>query len=66
MSIELLIRLVQVMLELCCVTLFELILFTYVALNCLDICAGDVQNTYLQPLSLEKYYIICGPGFGIN
>ena len=64
MGIELLIRLVQIMLELCHLTSSKF--FIYVALNSSDICATDAQKTHLQAPSLEKYYIICGPEFGIN
>ncbi len=42
------------------------IAFTYAALNGLPICAADVQNAYLQALSYEKHYIVCGPEFGLE
>ena len=37
---------------------------TYAALNDLDVFAADIQNAYLQALSSQKDYIICGPEFG--
>ena len=40
------------------------IVFTYVALNDLDICAADIKNAYLQAPNSEKHYTICGPEFG--
>ena len=40
------------------------ILFTYAALNELDVCAADVQSAYLQAPTSEKHFIICGPEFG--
>eukprot|EP00957_Ditylum_brightwellii_P178146 13568842-Ditylum_brightwellii.AAC.1 len=39
------------------------IAFTYAALNKLDVCDADIQNTHLQAPSLHKDYIICGPEF---
>ena len=36
----------------------------YAALNDLDVFAADIWNTYLQALSSQKDYIICGPEFG--
>jgi len=42
------------------------IALTYAALNNLSICAADIQNTYLQAPSSEKYYIVCGPEFGLE
>ena len=39
---------------------------TYAALNALDVCACDIQNAYLQTPSSEKYFIICGPEFGLE
>ena len=42
------------------------IALTYAALNSLDVCACDIQNTYLQSPSSEKHYIICGPEFGLK
>ena len=33
-------------------------------MNGLDICAADIQNVYIQALTSEKHYIICGPEFG--
>ena len=40
------------------------ILFTYAALNDLDVCAANVKGAYLQPPTSEKHFIICGPEFG--
>ena len=40
------------------------IAFTYAALNSLDICAADIQNTYIEAPTSEKHYVICGPEFG--
>ena len=40
------------------------ILFTYAALNDLDVCAADVKGAYLQAPTSEKHYILCGPEFG--
>ena len=42
------------------------IALTTTALNDLLIYTCDIQNTYLQAPSSEKYYIICGPEFGID
>ena len=42
------------------------IAFTYAALMGLEVCACDIQNAYLQALSSERYYIICGPEFGLE
>ena len=42
------------------------IAFTYAALNVIEVCASDIRNTYLQTPSSQKYYIICGPEFGIE
>ena len=39
------------------------IALTYAALNCLDVCAADIQNAYLQAPSSQKHYIVCGPEF---
>ena len=44
----------------------HLIAFTYAALNVIEVCASDIRNTYLQTPSSQKYYIICGPEFGIE
>ena len=35
-------------------------------MNGLDICAADIQNTYIQAPTSEKYYVIYGPEFGEN
>ena len=40
------------------------IAFTYVALNDLDIMAGDIQNAYLSAPCSKKYWIRMGPEFG--
>ena len=40
------------------------IMFTYAALNNLDICAADIKSAYLQAPTSEKHYIVCGPEFG--
>ena len=40
------------------------IMFTYAALNGLDVCAADIKSAYLQAPTSEKHYIICGPEFG--
>ena len=37
--------------------------FTYSALNELDICASDIINAYLQAPSTQKDYVICGLEF---
>ena len=42
------------------------IAFTYATLNRLNVCVADIRNTYLQALSSQKDYIICGPEFGIK
>ena len=42
------------------------IVFTYAALNDLDIFAADIKNAYLQAPSSQKDYIVCGPEFGIE
>ena len=39
---------------------------TYAALNDLDAFAANIQNAYLQALSSQKDYIICGPEFGVE
>ena len=38
----------------------------YAALNDLDVCACDIQNTYLQITISEKHFIICWPEFGLE
>ena len=43
-----------------CITL------TYAELNDLDVFTADIQNAYLQALSSQKDYIICGPEFGVE
>ena len=42
------------------------IALTYAALNELDVFAADIRNAYLQALSSQKDYIICGPEFGVE
>ena len=42
------------------------IALTYAALNDLDVTFSNIRNSYLQAPSLQKYYIICGPEFGIE
>ena len=42
------------------------IALTYAALNDLDVFAADIWNAYLQALSSQKDYIICGPEFGVE
>ena len=42
------------------------IAYTYTALNIIDIFAADIWNDYLQPSSLRRDYIICGPDFGLE
>ena len=39
------------------------IVFTYAALNGLDVCMADIRNAYLQSPTSQKHYIICGPEF---
>ena len=42
------------------------IALTYAALNELDVFTADIRNAYLQALSSQKDYIICGPEFGVK
>ena len=42
------------------------IALTYAALNDLNVFAADIWNAYLQALSSQKDYIICGPEFGVE
>jgi hypothetical protein len=42
------------------------IALTYAALLGLPVWGGDIRNAYLQALSSEKHFIICGPGFGFD
>ena len=42
------------------------IALTYAALNGLEVCTSDIQNSYLQSPSYEKHFIICGPEFGLE
>ena len=39
---------------------------TYAALNDLNVFAADIRNAYVQALSSQKDYIICGPEFGVE
>ncbi len=39
---------------------------TYSALMGLEVMASDVQNAYLRVPSSEKYFIVCGPEFGLE
>ena len=41
-------------------------MFTYAALNKLDVCAANIRNAYLQARSSCKDYVICGPEFGLE
>ena len=42
------------------------IAFMYAALNGLQVFAADICDAYLQALSSQKDYIVCGPEFGIK
>ena len=42
------------------------IALTYAALNDLDVFTADIWNAYLQALSSQEDYIICGPEFGVE
>ena len=42
------------------------IMFTYAALNGLDVFAADILNAYLQAPSSQKDYVICGTEFGLE
>ena len=37
---------------------------TYAALLGVDIWAADIMNAFVQALTTEKYYIVCGYEFG--
>ena len=39
---------------------------TYAALLGLLVVGGDIQNAYLQALSSEMHFIVCGPEFGVE
>ena len=41
------------------------IALTYAELNELDVTCAAIRNSYLKAPSSHKYYIICGPEFGI-
>eukprot|EP00957_Ditylum_brightwellii_P161898 12325990-Ditylum_brightwellii.AAC.1 len=43
-----------------------IIAFTYAALNNLDVWAADIHNAYLQALSSQRHYIVCGAEFGLE
>ena len=40
------------------------IILTYAGLLGLPVIGGDIKNEYLQALSSEKHFIVCGPEFG--
>ena len=42
------------------------ILLTNAAIHGVPIMVADFCNTYLQALTSEKHFIICGPEFGIE
>eukprot|EP00957_Ditylum_brightwellii_P186380 14191061-Ditylum_brightwellii.AAC.1 len=42
------------------------IAFTCAVLNNLDVWATDIQNAYLQALSSQRHYIVCGAEFGLE
>ena len=42
------------------------IVFTYAALNELDICAADIKSAYLQAPTSEKRFIRCGTEFPLE
>ena len=42
------------------------IAFTYAVLNDLQVFMADIRNAYLQAPSSQKYYVVCGPEFGIE
>ena len=42
------------------------IFFLMAALNDCDVMAADIQNAYLTAPVKEKYYVKCGPEFGVN
>ena len=42
------------------------IALTYAALMGLPVMGADIKNAYLQVPSLEKYFIVFGPEFGIE
>ena len=39
---------------------------SYSTLNDLPSCVCGIQNIYLQALSSEKHYVVCGPEFGLE
>eukprot|EP00957_Ditylum_brightwellii_P101287 7718306-Ditylum_brightwellii.AAC.1 len=42
------------------------IVFTYAALNILDVWAAGIQNAYLQAPSSQRHCIVCGAEFGLE
>ena len=42
------------------------IALTYASLNGFPVYGADIQNNYLQAPTTGNYYIICGPGFGLE
>ena len=42
------------------------IVFTYAALNGIDVFAADIQNAYLQAPLSQKHYVICRQEFGLE
>ena len=41
------------------------IILTYAGVNCLEVCAADIQNACLRAPSSQMDYILCGPKFGL-
>ena len=41
------------------------IFLTYASINGLLVFGVDIQNAYPQAPTSEKYFIICGPEFGL-
>ena len=42
------------------------IAFTCAAMNCIELFASDIRNSYLQAPLSQKDYIVCGPKFGVE
>ena len=42
------------------------IAFAYEGLNGIELFTSYIRNNYLQAHSSQKYYIVCGPEFGIK
>ena len=40
--------------------------FTYAVLNGIEVWASDISNAYIKSPLSQKYYIVCGPEFGIE